>query len=291
MSKRHWKEKYDSFHKKDSSLKSQSAIIRTVPSATTPIVTADPKEITARLECSEGCPDMPWSRVDFDKQKWEELQFLMTDIKTEFACYLLGTLEGTRPMIDDYYIPEQEASYAFVEITEDFPPEEIRSRIIGHLHSHHTMGAFHSGTDEDNMNWPINIVISTKGYVCTTRRRTACGRFIRNKAEVWTINSTPMREIPGRENIKRKFNTVKTTCQNPNRGYTPPKQWDDEKDEDALWLKLYGVGGEAAGEIIQDHVKTRGVEANEISEGDIIGGGDTFKGNSNLIQRDLQMVW
>ena len=137
--------------------------------------------------------------IAFDAQKWRELQHLMHEMgHLEFAAYLLGTLEPLQ--VQDHYIPEQEVSGAAVEIGSAEIPPEIASRIVGHLHSHHHMGAFHSGTDEHNMNYPVNIVISHEATVANVRMKMPCGSFLRSTAEVVLTGDNIV--VPGRDRIK-----------------------------------------------------------------------------------------
>lgn len=144
------------------------------------------------------CPHKKTS-ISFDAQKWRELQYLMYDMgHLEYAAYLLGTLEPLE--VQDYYIPEQEVSGAAVEIGSAEIPADVANRIIGHLHSHHHMGAFHSGTDEHNMNYPVNIVISYDKAVANVRMKMPCGAFMRSEAEVVLTGENIT--VLGRERIK-----------------------------------------------------------------------------------------
>ena len=126
------------------------------------------------------CPHKT-SKIVFDYNAWHEIQLIANAMgSTEFAVYLLGRIDNTTPTVTGYYLPEQTVSAARVNITEDFLPEDIAPQVIGHLHSHHSMGAFHSGQDEESMNYQVNIVISSSGYVANTRLMTPCGCWMRN---------------------------------------------------------------------------------------------------------------
>ncbi len=73
-----------------------------------------------------------------------------------------GYLIGEKNQATDIVIPKQEVTGTTMEILE-YPEKEIAKRtIIGSIHSHHTMGAFFSGTDHDfiGMNHPFTLVYS-----------------------------------------------------------------------------------------------------------------------------------
>lgn len=171
-----------------------------------------PVEIGAELsgavpqEC-KACPETI-AKMRFDARKWRELHHLMLKLKgTEYVAYLLGSNDADGiPHVHDYYIPTQEVSAATADVTEDVLPDAVKASLIGWLHSHHTMGAFHSGRDEQSMNYPINIVISTKGYIATYRAATTCGRIIRSTDIPIEFSEEEVCDIiPGEEKIKRTF--------------------------------------------------------------------------------------
>jgi proteasome lid subunit RPN8/RPN11 len=148
------------------------------------------------------CPEAI-TKVRFDAEKWRDLNRLMVRMgNKEYAAYLLGdTMDGV-PRVTDYYIPEQEVSYTSADIIEDDLPDEVRLNIIGWIHSHHHMAAFHSGRDEDSMNYPLNVVISLTGHKATYRHATSCGNVIRSEVELVIVEEE--RVIPGVEKIKDK---------------------------------------------------------------------------------------
>lgn len=135
--------------------------------------------ISRKSEDHHDCPHKV-GKILFNYSAWHEIQLIANAMgSTEFAVYLLGRIDNTMPVITGYYLPEQTVNAARVNITEDFLPEDIAPHVIGHLHSHHGMGAFHSGQDEESMNYKVNIVISSSGYVANTRLMTPCGCWMR----------------------------------------------------------------------------------------------------------------
>jgi len=83
---------------------------------------------------------------------------ILQKFENEIAAYLIGNLDKNNEIyIEDLLIPRQEVSKASVTISPQADVElvkehgEITDRIIGHLHSHNTMGTFWSTTDEDDI--------------------------------------------------------------------------------------------------------------------------------------------
>jgi hypothetical protein len=187
-------------------------------------------EITSKpvAEC-DSCPEIIL-KVRFLNEKWRDLHTLMTRMgNMEYAAYLLGKIgEDGIPCVMDYYIPDQLVSTVEADITEVVIPEDIRDSRIGWIHSHHSMGAFHSGRDEDSMNYPLNVVISTTGYVATYRHATTCGRILRSKVEIVLVE--PDRPIHGEEKIKEKRFEVVTKFPQFG-GMDPANGWNEGWDD------------------------------------------------------------
>lgn len=87
----------------------------------------------------------------------------------EWLALLLGTAskDGFDVKVDNLFVPMvQERSSGSCDVEDKDIPDGIRSHIVGIVHSHHSMGAFFSGTDrgEDGVNarFPCSIVISSK---------------------------------------------------------------------------------------------------------------------------------
>lgn len=191
---------------------------------------------TPTTEC-ESCPEIV-QKVKFLNVKWQDLHTLMKRMGgKEYAAYLLGHIqEDGIPYVSDYYIPDQEVTSVEADITEVVLPEEVQATKIGWIHSHHSMGAFHSGRDEMSMNYPLNVVISTTGYVATYRHPATCGRIVRSKVEITLVE--PDRPIPGEEKIKQKTFQYQTPAQFPiNNMGTSKEGWDGWEDEYSKYEK------------------------------------------------------
>lgn len=96
--------------------------------------------------------------VIFNKDVYDKIRVFTEEFGSkEVAGWLTGSFMGTAIHVDNILIPNQTVSGADVDIDEDdliLLRKEYGNectRIIGHWHSHHNLGAFWSSTDENNM--------------------------------------------------------------------------------------------------------------------------------------------
>lgn len=138
----------------------------------------------------EGCPIAEPTQVEFPYDLWSSCIELAQDVKTEWLAYLTGELNADtgRARITGMYFPPQAASGGHVERTnEDFTPQ---AGTMGALHSHVNMGAFWSATDKEHANWPVEIVINSRGeYEMLMRIKLGCGRYSRVKGKVVLVGA------------------------------------------------------------------------------------------------------
>jgi hypothetical protein len=110
---------------------------------------------------------MPELRIPW--KIWAEWKFISEQMGSkEWAC-VFWTEKGT---VTKYRIPKQEVSTCEVEVKEELGGD-------GLMHSHHTMGAFHSGQDDAHARnlYTYSIVLSGIESVCTKREKLPCGGF------------------------------------------------------------------------------------------------------------------
>jgi hypothetical protein len=90
---------------------------------------------------------------------------------TEWLAYLIGN--STTNIITDLEIPKQRVNAASVHVEGPI----VSPFVIGVIHSHHSMGAFFSGTDNEyiNGNHGISIVVANNGIKAQVRWNTPCG--------------------------------------------------------------------------------------------------------------------
>jgi len=209
------------------------------------------EELFEDIDDCSGCPETV-TKVRIDLQKWYEIQHIKELQKgQEFAIYLLGSFSPTdgNPEIDDYYIPEQEVTSVNADIVEEDIPPNVASRIIGHLHSHHSMGCTPSGTDNHHRNWPVHIIISDKGNSAIVHKKTTCGRMIKAEAEIEI--QFDVSGIQGLEKIKERtysWQQPKNLCCNYDNKHKRFKlrdvrvNRDDELSEEELQEIGYEIG-------------------------------------------------
>lgn len=113
----------------------------------------------------------------------------------EWIGYLVGEIDKT----GDYYVsdlvipPHKESLYSSAEAEAFHTPENC----IGVIHSHHKMGAFHSGTDQTHVdrNYPISITVA-KGtdnltFDAKSCTKTPCGKPVALTGEVKYLQPVP----------------------------------------------------------------------------------------------------
>lgn len=113
-----------------------------------------------------------------------KIDLLMDKYKNrEWLAYLFGEV-GEQIIIEDMDVPKQRATAARVDEVEYKVPEG--KRVIGVIHSHHSMGATFSGTDDTwiNMNHDISILVAHTGIQSRVRWTAPCGAKKAVKAKV-----------------------------------------------------------------------------------------------------------
>lgn len=91
------------------------------------------------------------------KELEDKINWLVNNYDKEIGAWLIGEITNERIIIEDFLIPNQEVSGASVDTSRKALVELRKEygdkcrRIIGHWHSHNTMGASWSTTDEDFM--------------------------------------------------------------------------------------------------------------------------------------------
>lgn len=92
--------------------------------------------------------------VIMNKEVKEQIEWLINNYEKEIGAWLLGKIESEKIIIDGILFPEQEVDSASVDTNSKAliklmkEHKEDCQKIIGHWHSHNTMSAFWSATDE-----------------------------------------------------------------------------------------------------------------------------------------------
>jgi hypothetical protein len=106
--------------------------------------------------------NIPWSI-------YSQWLFLLNQIKGKEWGGVLTIKDKT---VTEFKIPKQEVDATNCEFKEELGGEGI-------IHSHHDMGAFHSGQDDNHARnlYTYSIVISTTGIITTKQKKLPCGGF------------------------------------------------------------------------------------------------------------------
>ena len=95
--------------------------------------------------------------IYLDKKLDMKLKYLSSEFPKEVGGWLVGEFKDDGIYIEDLLMPEQEVSGSSVDINPSAGPKLMKEykdkckKIIGHWHSHVSMGCFWSATDETNM--------------------------------------------------------------------------------------------------------------------------------------------
>jgi hypothetical protein len=144
------------------------------------------------ISCSQVKePDVYLERVVIDK-----IGLLMDAYPhQEWLGYLAGIQEEDNFLVEDLIIPPHASANGGSAEAEPF---NIPVNCIGLIHSHHTMGAFHSGTDQAHVdrNYPISITVAKKSggqleYDTISCRRTECGKEATVKGHIKYVQPRP----------------------------------------------------------------------------------------------------
>lgn len=132
----------------------------------------------------------------------QKIGYLMEEYSNqEWLAYLIGEeIDKKNFFVEDISVPpHEEVSGGSAEAV----PFNIPDRCIGVIHSHHTMGAFHSGTDHDHVdrNFPVSITVARNDgnllYNGVSSQITECGRMVSVKADVKYVQYPPLFDKDG----------------------------------------------------------------------------------------------
>lgn len=140
---------------------------------------------TEEIQCSlvEG------KKVILSLRVQNKVKLLMNEYKhQEWLGYLVGKVNKQSIQVQDLVIPPHRvATGASAEAEEGHWPDKC----IGILHSHHTMGAFHSGVDQNHVdaNYPVSITVANRAgtveYDAVAKCTTICGKQTTIKVRVY----------------------------------------------------------------------------------------------------------
>jgi hypothetical protein len=112
----------------------------------------------------------------------------------EWCGYMTGEIkEGVFDVKDISIPPHAEASGASAEAE----PFNVPENCIGFIHSHNTMRAFHSGTDQAHVdyNYPLSITVAKRTtkleFDIISNRKTECGRWLTAPGIITVVQPKP----------------------------------------------------------------------------------------------------
>ena len=113
----------------------------------------------------------------------------------EWMSYMAGREEAGNFFVIDLIIPPHVSAGGGNAEAEPFHQPE---GCLGVMHSHHTMGAFHSGTDDAfvDRNYPISVTVARKTgqtleFACVSYAMTPCGQATMSKPDIRYVQPDP----------------------------------------------------------------------------------------------------
>lgn len=142
------------------------------------------------------CSLAPAKTIYFEDRPRRKIDTLMEEYPhTEWFAYLVGDANENQVFVEDLSIPpHKEATGASAEAM----PFHIPEACVGVIHSHNSMGAFHSGTDDSHVdrNYPVSITVAKRQgqqveFDAISFVRTPCGRETFRKCQVKYVRPKP----------------------------------------------------------------------------------------------------
>ncbi len=128
-----------------------------------------------RIEKCGYTGQVPIRVVRFSLSAYLKVQAMMQVMNnSEWLAYLVGRRTRRGYTVDDIYVPLQEVTGTSVDVGAE---QQVVPNTLGTIHSHHSMGAFVSGTDEKFLisNDEVVIICSDKGWEVRIRSTLPCG--------------------------------------------------------------------------------------------------------------------
>lgn len=161
----------------------------------------------------------------------QKIEILMDEYKhQEWLAYLVGKLSDKGNFfVENISVPPHASAYGASAEAEPFNQPK---KCIGIIHSHHTMGAFHSGTDHDyvDKNYPVSITVARgQGghltYDAVSYCKTPCGKTMLKKADVKYVQFAPLFNKDkwleeAKSNIDKSKRTYKASEDDEYKSYT-----------------------------------------------------------------------
>lgn len=185
------------------------------------------------LKHIKNCDKAPENIIIYLKPNIKrKIDILMDKYKNrEWLAYLVGKDN----IIEDMFFPKQNATSGRVD--EIHFPNDIK--VIGVIHSHHSMGASFSHTDDDyiNGNHDISIVVSHNSITGQVRWNTPCGCKKIVAAKVRIFMQTDFDEKSFVDDVEVKMETPIITPMFNQHRFHFSDEWNNGDENDSLTLR------------------------------------------------------
>lgn len=153
--------------------------------------------------------------VVIDRLSGRKINVLMnTYPNQEWMGYLVGDSDDKAFKVTDLTIPPHKIASGGMAEAEPFNTPE---HCIGVIHSHHHMGAFHSGVDDSyvDRNWPVSITVDSRGkFDAVSFKATPCGQVCKqDKLEVRLVDTPD-------DSLAEFLKQAQENINKPNKGRT-----------------------------------------------------------------------
>lgn len=127
----------------------------------------------------------------------QKIEVLMEEYPSqEWLAYLVGRISKKENFfVEELSVPPHKEVSG---VSAEAEPFHIPENCIGVIHSHHSMGAFHSVTDQDyvDKNFPVSITVAKKAQVlefdAVSYQITPCGKRTTSKCSVKYVQPSPL---------------------------------------------------------------------------------------------------
>lgn len=193
------------------------------------------KELEAPVQCSL----VHTPTIFIEPIPKRKIELLMDKYPSqEWLGYLVGKIsEKENFFVEDLVIPpHSEATGGSAEATPLSYDEEkgytffTPDNCIGVIHSHNTMGAFHSGTDQEyvDRSFPVSITVSKRGgdleYDTVSNQTTPCGKKLTAQGVIKFVQPIPLFDVDSfikeaEENIDKARRKARVVVYGSDRAY------------------------------------------------------------------------
>jgi hypothetical protein len=193
------------------------------------------KKPAEQITCSLVKP----SKVIIEALAKQKIELLMKEYPSqEWLSYMVGETEPVMRIKDIVIPPHASASSGSAEAE----PLHVPEHCLGVLHSHHHMGAFHSGTDDAyvDRNYPLSITVAIGAqgldFDAIMWQTTPCGKLLLSKCSITFVYplAADLTEFlaEAKANIQKGVHVYHAPVSAPSQGilFAPDRPYHPKKD-------------------------------------------------------------